>query len=151
MDNDKIKDKEIKDKEIKDEEIKNDEILEKDYLSSLIGQEERLVYYEIENIYMNPKKRMYKNKFSLKKEPPILTMRDDCGNQAEFYLTENLTDELIDTLGEVKRAYLGFSGPTDINAPSKFVDKIKYYIKNNLLKVILTILIIIVTLILYNM
>lgn len=140
MDNDKIK----------DEEIKNDEVLEKDYLSSLIGQEERLVYYEIENIYRDSKKRMYKNKFSLKKEPPILIMRDNYGNQAEFYLTENLTDELIDTLGEVKRAYLGFSGPTDINAPSKFVDKIKYYIKNNPLKAIFPILIIIVTLILYN-
>lgn len=129
----------------------NDKVLEKDYLSSLIEQEERLVYYEIENIYKNDKDRTYKNKIALKREPPILIIKDDYGNEAEFYLTENFTDELIGALKEVKRAYLGFSGPVNINVPSKFIDKIKYYIKNNPIKIIMPIIIIIMTLILYNM
>lgn len=122
---------------------KNDEILKKDYLSSLVDQKERIIYYEIENIYSNKEKRKYKNKMQLKKNPPILIIKDDFENEAIFYLTENLTDELIDTLKEVKRAYYGFDGPMDLNAPNKFIDKIIYYAKNKPFKLALPIIVVI--------
>lgn len=122
-----------------DEEIlnwKNDELIERDYLSSLLQQQDRLVYYEVENIYKDEKKRLYKNKLNLKKDPPVLIVRDENENEVRFYLTENLTDELSETLRQVKRAYYGFSGPSDINMPKGFFNKVKYYIKNNPLKII---------------
>lgn len=119
----------------------NDSIIEKGYLNSTIkqgnGEEEGLIYYEVNNIYSNTRKRIYKNKYKLRKEPPVLTVKDGEDNIVEFELTENLTNELIGTLNEVKRAYYGFSGPTDINAPDKFIDKVKYYISKNPFKLIL--------------
>lgn len=117
----------------------NDKILEKDYLSSLIKQEDRLVYFEVDNIYYNPKKRIFKNRFKMRKDPPVLIVRDDFGNEAQFYLTENLTDELAESLRQVKRAYYGFNNPNDINAPEKFLDKVKYYVKKNPYKIATTI------------
>ena len=118
----------------------NDTIIEQDYLSSLVKQEYRLVYYEIENIYSNPKSKAYRSRLKLKKDPPVLTIKDDYDNEAVFYLTENLTDELIGTLQQVKRAYYGFSGPAPLDVPDKFIDKIGYYAKNHPLKVFLPIL-----------
>ena len=126
---------------------KNDEILKKDYLSSLVDQKERIVYYEIENIYSNEENKRYKNKMQLKKKPPILIVKDDFGNEAIFYLTENLTDELTHTLKEVKRAYYGFDGPIDMNVPDRFVEKMIYYAKNKPLKLILPIIIVILTIV----
>lgn len=120
----------------------NDKIVEQDYLSSLIEQDERLVYYEIENIYVDSKKRRYKNRLKLRKNPPVLIVRDDYDNEASFYLTENLTEELINTLNQVQRAYYGFDGPSDLDIPDKFIDKIGYYAKNNPFKLLLPILVI---------
>lgn len=126
---------------------KNDEILKRDYLSSLVDQKEQIVYYEVENIYSNEEKKKYRNKMQLKKDPPILIVKDDFGNEAIFYLTENLTDELIHTLKEVKRAYYGFDGPLDMNAPDKFIDKMVYYAKNKPLKLILPIIVVILAIV----
>lgn len=117
-------------------EIENDTLIEREYLSSLLEQKDRLVYYQVENIYKDEKKRLYRSRLNLKKDPPVLVIRDDEENEVRFYLTENLTDELSETLRQVKRAYYGFSGPSDINMPKGFFNKIKYYIKNNPLKVI---------------
>lgn len=139
-------------REIQDEETeieRNDEIIEQDYLSSLVDQKERLVYYEIENIYSDMDNRKYRNKSKLKKDPPTLIIKDDFDNEAIFYLTENLTDELIETLGEVKRAYYGFSGPVDLALPDKFMDRIIYYSKNKPLKLALPVIIIILTIIFF--
>lgn len=134
------KEKESNKKNIgKDEEVldwENDELIEKDYLSSLLQQKDRLIYYEVENIYKDEKKRLYRNKLNLKKDPPVLIIRDEEENEVKFYLTENLTDELHETLRQVKRAYYGFSGPSDINMPKGFLNKVKYYIKNNPLKIV---------------
>lgn len=126
----------------------NDTLIEKDYLSSLVEQEDRLVYYEVENIYRNSQSKAYKNKFNMRKDPPVLVVKDNYGNEAEFHLTENLTDELIHTLGEVKRGYLGFSGPIDLNRPTKLIDKIKYYFKKNPFKIAFPILLIIIIVVL---
>lgn len=120
----------------------NDSLLEKDYLSSLIEQEDRLVYYEVENIYSNHKNKRFRNKMNLKKDPPILIIKDDYDNEANFLLTENLTDELLNTLSEVKRAYYGFSGPKDLNQPSNFKDKMFFYFKNQPLKLLLPVTIV---------
>lgn len=133
----------ISDDEFINEVEANDLIMEQDYLSSLIEQQERLVYYEVENIYSDMDKRKYKNKLQLKKDPPTLIIKDDFENEAIFYLTENLTDELINTLKEVKRAYHGFSGPEDLNLPDKFMDRMIFYAKNKPLKLALPIIIII--------
>lgn len=119
---------------------KNDEILEKDYLSSLVSQDDRLIYYEVENIYNDPKKKVFRNRLKMRRDPPVLVIRDDFENEAKFYLTENLTDELSETLRQVKRAYYGFNNPSDIHMPEKFIDKIKYFIKKNPFKVLSTIL-----------
>lgn len=127
----------------------NDSIIEQDYLSSLVEQEDRLVYYEVENIYQNIKKRTYKSKFKMKKNPPTLTVRDDLGNEAIFYLTENLTDELIGTLKDVKKAYLGFSGPSKMGVPDKLTDKIFYYMKENPIKTLFPIVAIVAILVMY--
>lgn len=117
----------------------NDELIEKDYLSSLIKQEDRLVYFEIENIYNNPKKKVFRNRFKMRKDPPILVLKDNFGNEAQFCLTENLTDELSEALKQVKRAYYGFHSPSDINTPEGFLNKIKYYVKKNPYKIVITI------------
>lgn len=117
----------------------NDELVEKDYLSALINQDDRLIYYEVENIYHDPQKRVFRNRFKMRKDPPVLVVRDDFGNEAKFYLTENLTDELSETLRQVKRAYYGFNGPSDLNMPEKFIDKVKYYVKNNIFKLSVTV------------
>lgn len=119
----------------------NDELIEKDYLSSLVSQDDRLVYYEVENIYSNPKNNAFKNRLKMRRDPPVLVVKDDFGNEAKFYLTENLTDELSETLRQVKRAYHGFNNPSDINMPKKFVDRVKYYVKNNPLKILASIFI----------
>lgn len=128
------------DEEIDDDEkvleVENDTLIEREYLSSLLEQKDRLVYYHVENIYKDEKRRLYKNKLNLRKDPPVLVVRDDEENEVRFYLTENLTDELSETLKQVKRAYYGFSGPSDINMPKGFFNKVKYYIKNNPLKII---------------
>lgn len=127
----------------------NDSIVEQDYLSSLVQQEDRLVYYEVENIYQNAKKRTYKSKLKLRRHPPTLTVRDDLGNEAIFYLTENLTDELIETLKDVKKAYLGFSGPSKMGVPDKFTDKILYYMKENPIKTLFPVVAIIAIIVMY--
>jgi len=126
--------------------VSNDEIVERDYLSAVIEQEEALVYYEIENIYKDNKKKEYKNKLKLKKDPPVLTIKDNHDNEVFFLLTEKMTDELIDSLKEVKKAYLGFSGPSDIYKPKELKEKIEYYVKKNFLKIFLPILVIIIVL-----
>lgn len=121
---------------------KNDELIEKDYLSSLINQKDRMVYYEVENIYNNPQKKTFQNRFKMRKNPPILVIKDDVGNEAKFFLTENLTDELSETLRQVKRAYYGFHKPSDMYVPEKFHEKIRYYIKNNPFKILSSIFLI---------
>lgn len=115
---------------------KNDKLIEKDYLSSLVEQEDRMIFYEVENIYKNYSSRRYRNKFNLRKDPPILVMRDDLGNEAEFMMTENLVKEMESTIKEIRRAYLGYSGPEDLLMPDELIDKVKYYTKNNPLKVL---------------
>lgn len=132
-----------------DNNFHNDEILEKDYLSILVSQEEdKVLYYEIFNIYRTESKKDYKNKFALKKDPPILSVKDNYGEEVEFTLTENFTRELISGLKEVERAYAGFSGPIDLDAPDKFLERVIYYFKKNPFKFIFPIVLIIVVLIL---
>lgn len=121
---------------------KNDKVLEKDYLSSLLQQEDRLLYYEIENIYKNYNDKLYKNKLSMKKSPPVLIIKDDLDNEIEFVLTENFVDELSKTLNEVKRAYFGYSGPLELDIPDKIIDKIIYYAKRNPIKIAIPIILI---------
>lgn len=121
---------------------KNDELIEKDYLNVLVNQKDRMIYYEVENIYNNPNKRTFQNRFKMRRNPPSLIIKDDMGNEAKFNLTENLTDELSETLRQVKRAYYGFHKPSDINVPEKLHDKIRYYIKNNPFKILSTIFLI---------
>lgn len=121
---------------------KNDELIEKDYLNVLVNQKDRMIYYEVENIYNNPNKRTFQNRFKMRRNPPSLVIKDDMGNEAKFNLTENLTDELSETLRQVKRAYYGFHKPSDINVPEKLHDKIRYYIKNNPFKILSTIFLI---------
>ncbi|HHT98336.1 MAG TPA: hypothetical protein GXZ90_10640 [Clostridiales bacterium] len=128
---------------------KNDSIIEKDYLSSLLQQEDRLIYYEVENIYKSESNKVYRNKLSLKNSPPMLIIKDDYENEATFKLTENLVDELTNTLHEVKRAYYGFSEPIKNDIPDKFIDKMVYYAKSNPIKFILPIIIVIITIIIY--
>lgn len=117
-------------------ELDNDEIVEQDYLSSLIEQEDVVIYYEIEGIYKSNKKdkKEYKSSRDLRKEPPVLVMKDNIGNEAQFELTVNLVRELIDTLSEVDRAYLGFSGPRDKNLPKGFFSKLVYKAKQSPMK-----------------
>lgn len=113
---------------------KSDVVLEKGYLDGLVEQADRVVYYEIENIYKDEKNKEYKNKYKMKKSPPILTVKNNLGDEVQFELTKNLTSELISVLKEVDRAHLGFSGPIDINVPTNPIDKIVYYAKKNPLK-----------------
>ena len=128
-----------------DNNFHNDEILEKDYLSILVSQEEdKALYYEIFNIYRTESKKDYKSKFALKKDPPILSVKDNYGEEVEFTLTENFTRELISGLKEVERAYAGFSGPIDLDAPDKFLERVIYYFKKNPFKFIFPIVLIIV-------
>lgn len=127
---------------------KNDELIDKDYLSALVNQQDRMVYYEIENLYQDTVKQRFKNRLKMRKDPPVLIVRDDFGNEVKFYLTENLTDELSTTLKQVKRAYLGFSGPSDEDAPKDFFGKVKHYVKKNPLKIIVTIFLILLIIIL---
>lgn len=127
---------------------KNDKVVESDYLSSLIEQEDRMIFYEVENIYRNYSSRRYRNKFSMRKDPPKLIMEDDLGNIAEFNMTENFVDELEGTIKEIRRAYLGYSEPEDINIPEGFVDRIKYYAKNKPIKILFPIFITIVIIVL---
>lgn len=119
----------------------NDTILEKDYLSGLIEQEDKEIFFEVENIYYNPEKRLFKNRLKMRKDPPVLVIRDNEGVEVKFKLTENLTDELTGTLKQVKRAYYGFSSPNDINIPSKTSEKIIYLMKKNKVKLIVTVFI----------
>ena len=128
-----------------DNNFHNDEILKKDYLSILVSQEEdKALYYEIFNIYRTESKKDYKSKFALKKDPPILSVKDNYGEEVEFTLTENFTRELISGLKEVERAYAGFSGPIDLDAPDKFLERVIYYFKKNPFKFIFPIVLIIV-------
>lgn len=115
---------------------KNDELIEKDYLNSLINQKDRMIYYEVENIYSNPEKKIFQNRLKMRRNPPTLIIKDDLGNSAKFTLTENLTDELSETLKQVKRAYYGFHKPSDMYVPERFVDKIRYYVKKNPFKIL---------------
>lgn len=135
-----------------DNDFHNDEILEKDYLSILVSQEEdKALYYEIFNIYRTESKRDYKSKFALKKDPPVLSVKDNYGEEVKFILTENFTRELISGLKEVERAYAGFSGPIDLEAPDKFLERVIYYFKKNPFKFIFPIVLIIVVSILSNL
>lgn len=135
-----------------DNDVHNDEILEKDYLSILVSQEEdKALYYEIFNIYRTESKRDYKSKFALKKDPPVLSVKDNYGEEVKFILTENFTRELISGLKEVERAYAGFSGPIDLEAPDKFLERIIYYFKKNPFKFIFPIVLIIVVSIISNL
>lgn len=135
-----------------DNDVHNDEILEKDYLSILVSQEEdKALYYEIFNIYRTESKRDYKSKFALKKDPPVLSVKDNYGEEVKFILTENFTRELISGLKEVERAYAGFSGPIDLEAPDKFLERVIYYFKKNPFKFIFPIVLIIVVSILSNL
>lgn len=113
----------------------NDELIERDYLQALIEQRDRVVHYRIENIYSDEDKNIYKNKMKIKRDPPVLIVRDNLDNETMFYLTEKLTGELSETLNEVKRAYLGFSGPRDLNRPTDLKGRFKYFFKNNYIKI----------------
>lgn len=124
----------------------NDEIVVQDYLSSLVEQKDRIVYYEVENIYSDMDARKYRGKSQLKKDPPTLIIKDDLDNEVVFYLTENFTNELVDTLAEVKRAYYGFSGPVDLELPDNFVDRLIYYAKNKPMRLALPLIVVILIL-----
>lgn len=128
----------------------NDRLVEKDYLSSFLEQQDRLVYYEIENIFKNSKTKAYKNRLILKKNPPVLVIKDDLENEARFILTENFTEDLIKSLKEVQRAYYGFSAPKEMDIPDKWSDKVFYFLKRNPLKIIIPIILIIALIILIN-
>lgn len=135
-----------------DEDSSNDKILARDYLSILVSQEEgKDLYYEILNIYRKESKREYKNKYTLKKDPPVLSIKDNYGEEVEFTLTENFTKELISGLKEVERAYSGFSGPIDLEAPDKLLERVVYYFKKNPFKFIFPIVLIVVVSILSNL
>lgn len=123
---------------------KNDKIIETDYLSSLLEQDDRLLYFEVENIYRSHGNKSYRNRLSLKRNPPILKVKDDAGNEAEFNLTENFVDELSDTLKQVKRAYHGYGGPRDLDIPDNFLDRIVYNVKKQPLKLLLPIIILVI-------
>lgn len=114
----------------------NDIIEQRSFLGSLISQDdgENLVYYEIENIYRNENTRAYKSRLKMRQDPPVLVIKDDYDNEASFNLTENLTEELLSGLGEVKRAYYGFSKPRALDAPEGFIESVRYHAKNNPLK-----------------
>lgn len=128
---------------------KNDKIIAKDYLSIVVEQEkDKLVYYEIENIYKGDTGKRYKNRFNLRKEPPTLTLRDNLDNEATFLLTENVTEDLVKSLKEVQRAYAGYSGPQDLNMPESLFGKISYYFRKNPIKIIFPIFVIILLVIL---
>lgn len=128
----------------------NDRLVEKDYLSSFLEQQDRLVYYEIENIFKNSKTKAYKNRLILKKNPPVLVVKDDLENEARFILTENFTEDLIKSLKEVQRAYYGFSAPKEMDIPDKWSEKVFYFLKRNPLKIIIPIILIIALIILIN-
>lgn len=130
------------------EQLKNDKIVAKDYLSVFAEQDDRGIFYEVSNIYKNEKTKEYKNKFSLKKDPPILEIKDTLGEEVHFILTENVVKEMIHSLKEVERAYSGFSGPLDIKAPKKLKDKIVYYFKRKPMKFLFPIILMIIIVIL---
>lgn len=126
-----------------DIEKSSDKIIEEDPLGAVFEQDNRVVYFEIENVYKGDGKT-FKGKNALKKSPPVLVFRDNIGNEAEFILTEELNRKLIRSLQQMERAYAGFSRPKDEKAPDGLFSKIKYYIKKHPIKVIIPIALIVV-------
>ena len=90
---------------------KNDSVVSNDEISAVVSQSENIIYFEIENIYSNPKKKAFRNRFKMRKNPPTLSLKDNKGQEVKILLTENLTEELMQSLTQVKRAYYGFYGP----------------------------------------
>lgn len=129
---------------IEEEARANDKVIASEYLSSMIEQDDTLIYFEVDNIYKNNKNLDFRSRRSMRKDPPVLTIQDDANNLASFYLTEKLNDELIAILKQVDRAYLGFGEPKKEDVPDKLIDKIGYYARNNPIKVIIPLILIVV-------
>lgn len=110
---------------------KNDFIVSNDEISAVVSQSENLIYFEIEDIYSNPKKKAFRNRFKMRKNPPTLSLKDNKGQEVKILLTENLTEELIQSLTQVKRAYYGFYGPA-----KKEKQNAIEFVKENKIKII---------------
>lgn len=117
---------------------KNDEIIEREEFSSVVKQNKtgKIVFFQVLNIYSNANAKRFRNRYSMRKNPPVLLIQDDEEQEVQIILTENLVDELGLTIKDVKRAYYGFSGPSDIKAPKGKKEKIKYYLNKNKFKII---------------
>lgn len=107
----------------------NDKQIVKEDVSGIVEQEEKIVYYEIENIFKNPESKAYRSRLRMWKNPPVLVIKDSDDNQVQFALTENLTNDLIESLNEVQRAYYGFAEPERKDLPDKFTERIAVYFK----------------------
>lgn len=124
--------------------LDEDKILDKDYLSSLISQEDRLLSFEILNIYKSNNNEKFKSKLELKNNPPILLIKDNIGNEVTITLSSQLTSELLRTLNQVERAHAGLRYPKESDPERTIFDKILLYFKENSIKSILTIAIIVI-------
>lgn len=91
------------------EEIENDKILENSVDWALVEQgNQKLLSYFITGLYKDEKKEVYNTRRTLKKNPPVLTMKDSGDNKVEFVLTKEFSRELMNSLTDVNRAYSGY-------------------------------------------
>lgn len=115
---------------------KNDKILEQASVATLIEQDEdeNLIFYNIKGLHRNKDEKAYKNRLTMRRNPPILEIKDSDENEVSFLLTENLVKTLQDSLGEVERAYNGYAKKeTKVKKESigDKLTKLKLFMKDN--------------------
>ena len=91
-----------------EEEKMNDEKEEGNLRYGIYKQplKEGVVAYRIEGLFKEDDFKV-KNRFALKKDPPVLIIEDDKGVEASFSLTENVSIDLEKSLKVLNRGYLG--------------------------------------------
>lgn len=104
-----MEDKIKQDDELVCELINNDKIIEQDNVYSILEQNENLIAFKIEGVYKDVDKRVYNSKKHLSTNPPKLVINDSNENEVTFLLTKDFTNNLMESLEEVNRAYLGYA------------------------------------------
>jgi hypothetical protein len=87
--------------------LSNDKVIDTFENSGLIDQKVQAVSYTVDGLYSDKKMRKFKTRAALKSNPPTLTIESNSGDQAKFFLTKELTNNLYTMLKDVRNAYVG--------------------------------------------
>lgn len=119
--------------------MKNDKLVQDEEFAALTEQDKSALAYEIVNLF--EKDGVYRDRLSMREDPPSLVITDSEGSQVEFKLTEDFTAHLASSLNQVNKAYHGYRKHTPKELREMSLSKrIEYEFRNRTMRFVITVL-----------